>query len=383
MLRRASAVVDLAAIAGNIERVRELAGNAAVMAVVKADAYGHGVGPVARTARRCGVDWLGVALPSEALALRAMGDDGRVLTWLWSPGDPGIAACVRERVDLSVSDRWALQEIVSAAAAVGTIARVHLKVDTGLSRNGVPLALWQSFLDDVAVAVRGGRLVVEGIWSHLAEADSTDALATGAQREAFELALAQADGVGIRPRFRHLSSSGGLWTHPDSRYDLVRAGIATYGLSPGPALGTAADLGLVPAMTLRAPLANVKAVAAGTAVSYGSTWRADAPTNLGLVPLGYADGVPRAAGNLLSVTVGGQRLPIRGRVAMDQFVVDLGATDDPPRVGDEAVLFGPGTRGEQTADEWADALGTIGYEIVTRVGARVPREYVNVPGGPS
>lgn len=381
MLRRASAVVDLGAIAGNLDRARELAGNATVMAVVKADAYGHGMGPVARTARRCGVDWLGVALPSEALALRAMGDEGRVLAWLWAPGDPAIPSCIRSGVDLSISGSWALAEVGEAAAAVGAIARVHLKVDTGLSRNGVAMSEWEQFLGEVVTAAAGGRIVVEGIWSHLAEADAIDAVATGNQRAVFELALAQADAMGIRPRLRHLSSSGGLWTDPDSRYDLVRVGIAMYGLAPGPELGLSRDLGLVPAMTLRAPLVNVKPIAAGVAVSYGSTWRAQEPTYVGLVPLGYADGIPRAAGNLGTVTVDGRRVPIVGRVAMDQFVVDLGTSSANAAVGDEVVLFGSGRHDEQTADEWARTVGTIGYEIVTCIGARVPREYVNVPGG--
>lgn len=374
-MRRAAAVVDLAAIRGNLERIRGLAGNAAVMAVVKADAYGHGMAPVARTARRAGAEWLGVALPSEALALRAQGDEGRVLAWLWAPGDTDIAACVRAEVDLSVSSTWAVDDVVEAARRVGRRARVHIKVDTGLSRNGATAEQLPQVLARVVEAMVEGVVEVEGIWSHLADGDTPDAPSVTEQHERFEAALAQADAVGIRPRLRHLANSGALFAHPQCHYDLVRTGIAMYGLTPAPVLGSAADLGLTPAMTLLARLAHVKGIAAGTRVSYGGTWAAAEETAVGLVPVGYADGIPRAAGNRISVAVDGRLRPIVGRVAMDQFVIDLG-TDDLPHVGDDVYVFGPGQHGERTADEWAAALDTIGYEIVTRMGTRVPREYV-------
>ena len=222
-----------------------------------------------------------------------------------------------------------------------------------------------------------GLVEVEGIWSHLADADTPGAPSVQRQLERYLDALEQAESVGIRPRLRHLSNSGGLWAHPELRFDLVRTGIAMYGLTPAPVLGTAADLGLVPAMSLVARLAHVKGVEPGTSVSYGGTWTADRPTALGLVPLGYADGIPRAAGNRVQVAVDGQLRPIVGRVAMDQFVIDLG-DGELPHVGDDVHVFGPGRHGEWTADQWADTLDTIGYEIVTRIGSRVPREYVEV-----
>jgi alanine racemase len=318
-----------------------------------------------------------VALPSEALALRANGDQGRILAWLWSPGDPAIATCVREGIDLSVSSSWALAEVAEAARRVGARARIHVKVDTGLSRNGVAPGQLADLLQEALRAMIDGLVEVEGIWSHLADADTPGAPSVQRQLERYLDALEQADSVGIRPRLRHLSNSGGLWAHPDLRFDLVRTGIAMYGLTPAPVLGTASDLGLVPAMSLVARLAHVKGVEPGTAVSYGGTWIADRPTALGLVPLGYADGIPRAAGNRVQVAVDGALHPIVGRVAMDQFVIDLG-DGDLPHVGDDVYVFGPGRHGEWTADQWADTLDTIGYEIVTRIGSRVPREYVEV-----
>jgi alanine racemase len=378
-MRRAAAVIELSAIRANLATVRRHAGNAAVMAVVKADAYGHGMGPIARVARQEGVEWLGVALPSEALALRALGDQGRVLAWLWAPGDPSIASCLREGVDLSVSSAWALDEVVEAARRVGTRARVHLKIDTGLSRNGASAGQWPALLEATMAAMRAGQVEVEGIWSHLADGDLPDGPSVPRQLDRFTTALEQAEGIGIRPRLRHLGNSGALLAHPECRFDLVRVGIAMYGLSPSPGLGSAADLGLRPAMNLQASLAHVKGVDAGTRVSYGGIWTAPGETALGLVPLGYADGIPRAAGNRVSVAVDGRLCPVVGRVAMDQFVIDLGS-DDLPHVGDEVRVFGSGRHGEWTADDWAAALETIGYEIVTRIGPRVPREYVEELG---
>ena len=380
-MTRASAVIDLSAIARNLGRIRDQADQAEVMAVVKADAYGHGMVPVARAARAAGAQWLGVALPSEALELRAAGDDGRLLAWLWSPRDQLIDACVAQSVDLSVSSAWALAEVVASAGRLGRAARVHLKVDTGLSRNGVGPRELSSVIEALAHAVSDGAVTVEAIWSHLADGDLPGAASVPAQLERFVTALAAAESGGVHARLRHLSNSGGLWAHPELRFDLVRSGIAMYGLTPAPKLGSALELGLEPAMTLRATLANVKTVEAGSSVSYGGTWTASGATSLGLVPLGYADGVPRASGGRVQVAISGRRYPAVGRIAMDQFVVDLGTDNLHP--GDEVILFGPGRHGEMTADEWAAAIDTIGYELVTRVGARVPREYVGEhPTGP-
>jgi alanine racemase len=374
-MKRAAAIVDLAAIRANLRRVQELAGNAEIMAVVKADAYGHGMAAVSRTLRRSGVRWLGVALPSEALALRAQGDEGRVLAWLWAPGDPDIAACLRSDVDLSVSSAWAVTEVAEAARRVGRIARVHVKVDTGLSRNGATPDQLPAVIDALLESMAENLLEVEGVWSHLAEGEVAGAPSVSDQLAVFRGALEAVEAAGIRPRLRHLGNSGSLWAHPECAFDMVRSGIALYGLTPGSELGTAADLGLTPAMTLAARLAHVKGISAGTRVSYGGNWTASADTAVGLVPVGYADGIPRTAGDVAQVAIDGTLHPVIGRIAMDQFVVDLGV-DHLPHVGDDVIVFGPGSRGEWTADKWGEAIGTIGYEIVTRVGTRIPREYV-------
>ena len=383
-MTRVVARVDLGAIRGNLARMRSLAGRADVMVVVKADAYGHGMVPVARLARQEGVTWLGVALPSEALALRAAGDAGRILAWLWTPGDPSVEACVRRGVDLSVSSGWSLAEVVDAARRSGERVRAHIKVDTGLIRNGVSPDELPHLFAQVRAATDAGLIEVVGIWSHLADGDTPDAASVVHQRARFEEALTQAAAAGIHPQMRHLSNSGAVFAHPDCRYDLVRSGIAIYGLSPASVLGSATDLGLTPAMTLIAELAHVKRIEPETAVSYGWRWAAPSATNVGLLPVGYADGLPRAAGAPAATTpveaaVGGRRVPIVGTVAMDQCVLDLGP-DARDVAGDEIVLFGPGRQGEATADDWAAVTGTIGYEIVTRIGPRVPRDHVDEEG---
>lgn len=379
-MNRAVARVDLAALRANLARVQEAAGSAAVMAVVKADAYGHGMVEVARTARASGIPWLGVALPAEALALRASGDLGRVLAWLWTPGDPDIKECISQDIDISVSSSWALAEVVAAARQCGRRARVHVKVDTGLTRNGVSFDELPDVLRSVRTAADDGMVEVAGLWSHLADGDTPGADSVRQQRDRFEEAIALASAAGVRPELAHLSNSGAVFAHPDCRYDLVRTGIAMYGLTPSPALGSARDLGLTPIMSLRARLAHRKEVAVGTGVSYGWRWKADRETTVGLIPLGYADGLPRAAGAPrigapVEVATPDGRRPVVGTVAMDQCVVDLGPGAS-SQAGDEVVLFGSGESGEWTADDWAQVTGTIGYEIVTRIGPRVAREYV-------
>lgn len=368
------AEIDHGALAANAARVLDLAGPAQVMGVVKADAYGHGMVPVARTLRRLGLPWLGVAHPAEAMALRASGDTGPVLAWLWSPGDPDVARCVAGGVDLGVSARWALDEVERAARQGGRPARVHLKVDTGLGRNGCAPGEWSDLVAAVAALVESGAVDLAGVWSHLADGEVPGAESAAAQQDAFEEALAVVRAAGLEPGLRHLGNSGSLWAHPGLRYDLVRAGIALYGLTPGAVLGSGADLGLRQVMTLRSSLAHVKRVPAGTRVSYGGTWTAPRATRLGLVPLGYADGIPRSASGRMDVLVAGALAPQVGRVAMDQVVVDLG--DRELDAGADVVVFGPGDAGEPTADAWAERIGTIGYEIVTRIGPRVPRTHV-------
>lgn len=366
----ATALVDVGAIAANVRALRERAPGAALMAVVKADGYGHGLLASARAARAGGADWLGVALLSEAVTLREAGLSGRILTWLHVPGSD-FAAAIGHDVDVAASAGWALDEIAAAARASGRTARVHLKVDTGLGRNG---AFGGDFVDLVTAAralEAEGVVVVAGVWSHLAYADEPQHPTVRRQQEVFEEAVRAAERAGCRPEVRHLANSAATLTNPSVHYDLVRPGIAVYGLSPVPQLGGPADFGLTPAMTLTARLANVKRVPAGQGVSYGHTYTTPAETVLGLVPLGYADGIPRNATNVGPLAVAGRRYRVAGRVCMDQLVVDLGP-DSIARAGDEVVLFGSDPAGP-SAQDWADATGTISYEIVARIGPRVPR----------
>ncbi|MFF4168502.1 alanine racemase [Streptomyces sp. NPDC001744] len=374
--RRARAEIDLGALRANVRTLRaRVAPHVRIMAVVKADAYGHGALRCARAALDAGADWLGTATPHEALALRAAGiTDVPVMCWLWTPGDPwdeGIEA----GLDMSVSGMWALEEVVAAARATGKPARIQLKADTGLGRNGCQPADWPELVGAALDAEAGELLKVTGLWSHFACADEPHHPSIAAQLDVFRSMLDHAEKAGVEPEVRHIANSPATLTLPEAHFDLVRPGIAVYGVSPAPELGTSAELGLRPVMSLKAGVALVKRVPAGHGVSYGHHYVTDRETTLGLVPLGYADGVPRHASGRGPVLVGDTVRTVAGRVAMDQFVVDLGG--DAPEPGTEAVLFGPGDRGEPTAQDWAVAADTIAYEIVTRIGARVPRVYLD------
>lgn len=364
------AVVDLDAIRRNVAHLSRLVAPAQTMAVVKADAYGHGAEPVARAALAGGASWLGVADLAEAGALRDAGIRAPLLAWLHDP-EAAFGTAIERDVDLGVSSLGQLEAIAAAATSARRRAQVHLKVDTGLSRNGIAPEAWAEAVEAAARHERAGRIAVRGIFSHLANASAEE---DAAQLAAFDTALAAASVAGLAPEVRHIASTAGALRRPESRYDLVRFGIGIYGIPPFGDGTTAADLGLRPAMTLRGRIAAVRRVDAGTGVSYGHAWRAERPTTLALVPLGYADGVPRQASGRAEVRLAGGRRRIVGRIAMDQFLVDVG--DDFAAVGDEVVLFGDPATGAPSADDWGDAAGTIGYEIVTRIGPRVPRTYV-------
>ncbi|CAL9503623.1 Alanine racemase [Streptomyces sp. enrichment culture] len=375
---RARAEIDLAALRANVRVLRERARGAAVMAVLKADAYGHGALPCARAAVAAGATWLGAATPQEALALRAADGvpaDVRIMCWLWTPGGPwreGIEA----DLDMSLSGMWALAEVTEAARLAGRPARVQLKADTGLGRGGCqPGEDWAELVGAALRAEREGLLRITGLWSHFARADEPGHPSVAAQLTRFREMVAYAEEQGVRPEVRHIANSPATLTLPEAHFDLVRPGIAMYGLSPSPEIGTPADFGLRPVMTLSASLALVKHVPGGHGVSYGHRYTTPGATTLGLVPLGYADGIPRHASSTGPVLIDGKWRTVAGRIAMDQFVVDLGG--DEPEPGAEAVLFGPGEHGEPTAEDWAQAAGTIAYEIVTRIGPRVPRVYVD------
>jgi alanine racemase len=364
---RAEAIVDLEAIRGNVRTLK--AGTSAdVMAVVKADGYGHGLLPSARAALDGGATWLGTATIDESIALRSGGIDTPVLAWLWTPGETDtVRRALAADIDLSVSSRWQLDAVAASARELGRVARVHLKIDTGLSRNGCYVDDWPDLVRAVAA---NDAVTTIGIWSHFAYADAPGHPTIGRQLDAFRAALDVAESLGVRPLVRHIANSAATLTLPEAHFDLVRPGVAVYGLSPVPQEG---DFGLVPAMTLRASLALVKRVHAGEGVSYGHVYTTERDTTLALVPLGYADGIPRHATNVGPVAIGGRRFTVSGRVCMDQFVVDVG--DLPVTERDEAILFGAGRDGEPRAQDWADAIGTIHYEIVTRIGPRVPRTY--------
>lgn len=375
---RAEIVVDLGAIAHNIDRLRELVGDRAghrppaLMVVVKADGYGHGMVQVARTARAAGSEWLGVATLDEALTLREAGDTGRLLCWLAVPGED-YAPAVTAGVDVSAYSVSQLEEIVAATRRARLPARVQLKFDTGLSRGGAPRAHWQELVEAAAAAEAGGRVKVTGVWSHLACSDEPAHPANDQQEQQFGHALALIEQAGLRPEVRHLANSAGALLRPSARFDLVRLGIAAYGLSPAPEVSSSADLGLVPAMTLRGRLVLVKQIQRGAGVSYGHSFVAGKDMTVGLVPMGYGDGIPRHASSKAEVLVNGRRGAVLGRICMDQFVVEAESAS----AGDEVVLFGSGADGEPTVQDWAQWCGTISYEIVTRMGGRAHRSWVD------
>lgn len=362
------ATIDVGAIEDNVRQLRRIAGVEAI-AVVKADGYGHGAARTAAAALAGGAARLGVADVTEALALRRAGVDAPIMAWLHAPG-ASFGEAVERRIELGISSL----DQLNAAAAAGTGDRpavLHLKLETGLGRNGIAPGEWAVVFAEAARLERLGRIRVLGAFSHLSNTSVEDDLAAV---RAFEAGLGVAAAAGLAPRLRHIAATAAAIDLPAARLNCVRLGIGMYGLSPFEDR-TSADLGLRPAMTLRASVAAVRRVPAGQGVSYGYVHRTERETTLALVPLGYADGVPRQASAVGPVQIGGARHRVAGRIAMDQFVVDVG--DAPVAVGDEVVLFGDPTLGVPSATDWADAAGTINYEIVTRIGHRVPRRQTN------
>lgn len=348
------------AIAQNVEVMRKLAPAPRAMAVVKADGYGHGAILAARAALEAGADMLGVADLEEAFELRAAGIDAPVLAWI-HPSGADLAAAAEAGIMVGVNSVAQLRQ----AADAGHRGTIHVKVDTGLSRNGVSRDEWALFVDELAHAVHHDGLRLGGVFSHLSNTSPDE---DRAQIVAFEEFVDAVRAANLDPGLRHLAASAGALDHPAARYDMVRLGMSIYGLPPE---DHHRELPFTPAMELSAEIVHVKRVPAGSGVSYGYRYRTARPTTLALVPLGYADGIPRHTDGA-SVLVGDHRMPVVGRVAMDQFVVDAG--DHLVAVGDRAILFGdPRTTGAPSAVDWADAAGTIGYEIVTRLGRRVTR----------
>lgn len=356
--------IDLSALKANVRSIRTSVAPAKTMVVVKAKAYGHGALECARAAVEAGTEWLGVVDITEALALRAAGIGAPILAWLHG-ADADFAAAVAADIDLGVSTADQLER----AAATQGLAHIQLKFDTGLSRNGIEEQDVAPMLARAAALEREGRIHVRGVFSHLANAGVAE---DAAQLARFEAVLEAAATAGLAPELRHLAATAGALRIPAARFDLVRVGIGVYGLSPYDG-ETSASLGLTPVMELSAEIVSVKRVPSGSGVSYGYTHRTEGAANLALVPLGYADGIPRAASSAAPVSINGKRYRIAGRVAMDQFIVDLG--DDSVVEGDRAILFGDPTAGIPSADDWAVAADTINYEIVTRIGARVTRTF--------
>ncbi|WP_112262310.1 alanine racemase [Lentzea terrae] len=348
-MARSEVVVDLGALRHNVALLAGLAPNSDTMAVVKADGYGHGAVEVARAALEAGATWLGSCSTQEALALRAAGIRAPILAWLDAP-DEDLAAGIAADVDMSVSSLQDLRRIEQAAEEADARPRLHLKIDTGLSRNGCQPQDWPELVDQAK------KHDVVAIWSHLACADEIGHPSVDLQAKRFDDAYEIAKAHGLDPK-RHIANSAALLTRPDLHFDIVRPGIAIYGLNPVPT-----DHDLRPVMSYRSHVALTKRIPAGESVSYGMTWTAQNDTTLALVPAGYADGVPRALSGRMEVLLDGKRRPVVGRVCMDQIVVDCG--NDEISEGAEVVLFGDGRRGEPTATEWAELTGTIDYEIV-------------------
>ena len=362
---RAFVEVNLNAISNNVKLVKSKT-QAQILAVVKADAYGHGLIPVAKCAVDAGATWLGVALLEEAILLREAGIKVPIISWL-TPPSSDFKKAIELDIDLAIPSLKHLEVIVAAGKALGKKPRVHIEVDTGMTRGGL-LGEWPEFL----IAAKGADIEVVGFWSHFARADEPDEIANQSQMLEFESKLAELIAIGITPKYIHLANSAATLTNPNSHKNIVRLGIAMYGLSPDVnTLGSSQKLELEPAMTLKAEIHLVKRVPGGSPVGYGGTQTTSRDTKLAIITMGYADGIPRNASSAVGVLAAGRKAAIIGRVSMDQFVVDLGA-DSNAVAGEMVEVFGANG---YSVDDWAAASGTINYEIVTRIAARVPRIY--------
>lgn len=369
----ASLRIDATAIAENTRRIAALAGTE-VMAVVKADGFGHGTAALA--ALGAGASRLGVTSVAEALPLRWRGVSAPILSWLNPPGADLDAALLHD-IDLAIPSVAQLSAVSAAALRTGRRARVHLHLDTGMSRDGIDRGQWTALCELARLGVAAGRLEVAGVMSHLAVADEPGHPETRRQILLFRNALRAARSRGLAPRLAHLAATAGAIAEPDARFGMVRIGAGLYGIDPSRTLAGADALR--GAMTLTAPVVSVREVDPGTGVGYGLRYRTTRRTRLALVPLGYADGIPRALSPDTRVLLRGRRVPIAGTVSMDQLVVDAGDAGVEP--GETVTVFGPGDAGEPTLREWAEWAGTIEHELVTRIGPRVARETVGMATG--
>ncbi|MEY3257681.1 MAG: hypothetical protein RL443_690 [Actinomycetota bacterium] len=371
-MSRAVAEINLNAIESNLKFIKGKT-NAQLLAVVKADAYGHGLIPISKSAIEAGANWLGTALLEEAVTLRENGIKVPIIAWL-TPCGEDFKSAINLNIDLSISSLEVLNEIIDSSAQLGKKPRLHIEIDTGMSRGGVGDD-WDSFVGEVSKLVKDDKISLVGVWSHFARADEPLEKMNSQQLSIFTDRVTKLINSGIKPEFLHIANSAAALTFKDAHKNIIRWGIGLYGLSPDVNnIGDSISIGLKPAMKLKAKLNLVKKVKSGSTVGYGATAVVKQDTKLGVVTLGYADGIPRNANNLAGVFVCGKRAPLIGRVSMDQFVVDLGI-ESLAKTGDEVIVFGAGNDGEYTIDEWAKACGTINYEIVTRIGPRVPRIY--------
>ncbi|MEY4493377.1 MAG: Alanine racemase [Actinomycetota bacterium] len=369
-----TADIDLGRLSRNVETLKRKINGPALMAIVKANAYGHGLVQSAQAAKRGGADWLATALLEEAIDLRNAGVSGPILTWL-NTLDDRFEECISKDIDLGINSLESLSAICAAAGKVGKSARVQVKVDTGLGRNGVTLDDLPNLISALKQAQSAGQVKVVGVFSHFAYADEPSNPTIGEQINNFKIAVDALTDANFELEVKHLSNSAATLGLPHTYNNLVRPGLAIYGISPSPEVGEATEHDLKPVMRLRSPIILIKDVPAGTGVSYAHQYHTKNQTKLALIPAGYADGIPRAASNKGPLLIDGKRFTISGRVCMDQFVVDIGDANVKP--GDQAVLFGDPANGEPSVNDWAEAAGTINYEIVTRIGPRVFRNYLN------
>lgn len=371
------ALISRNAFRNNVAVIREHT-DSTIMAIVKADAYGHGIETITRWAWDEGITWFGVAQLHEALALREKFTEGRVLSWMYAPG-ADFRRALKANLDLSIGASWVREEIAQAARDTGIVARVHINIDTGMSRGGYSLEALAEELPLLRALQDEGIVEYTGLWTHLACADALDSSVTDQQLERFEHARAMIDGAGLPVEFCHVAASGGILWHPESHYNMVRPGILLYGLSPEPSVASGADLGLRPVMQLEADVMIARDVPSGVGISYGHTFVTEKPAHLGVLPIGYADGLPRQASNNVVVGIKDPQTGAvhearnRGVICMDQFIVE----GDAVQPGATAVLFGDAAAGYPPVEQWSDAARSINYEIVTQIGIRVPRVIVD------
>ena len=359
--------IDLEVIALNYKTLKKLTGGQ-VLAIVKADAFGHGMIEVSKKLESIGVDILGTADIEEAMELRKAGIKSPIMAWLHGKNTK-FEDAISSDIQLGASALATLENVATAAKKVGKVSKVHLKVDTGLGRNGADLGSWPELIKKAVELSASGAIELVGVFSHLSGTSEKDDLE---QLRVFEEAIETATKLGATFKIRHIAASLAALRYPTTRLDMVRVGAAMYGIDPSTEV-IARDYGLLPAMRVTSEVVHIKKVPAGHGVSYGYLHTTKAESTLALVPFGYTEGFPRVATGKAEVALNGKKYPVLARVAMDQFILDLGS--DSAEVGDEVVIIGDSSKGEPSAEDLALAAGTINYEIVTKMGGRAKRVF--------